>query len=142
MKKIKAASTALALILVPTLFSPVPAAIGDSFDILERRETVLSGAAVDLAVSGDGQWTFVLTDGGEVAIYDRSGKLQQTLKVGSGFNRIVYDQAGNRLLLGGSGRQELRVITLAMRYGIDDSGSPVKGAAGAPVTVAVFDDFQ
>ena len=100
------------------------------------------GGAVDLAVSGDGQWTFILTEKGEVAIYNAAGDLLQTLKVGSGFNRIAYDQAGNRLLLGGAGRQELRTIKLTMRYGIDDSGSPIKGAIDAPVTVAVYNDFQ
>ncbi len=142
MKQLKATSTALTLILLFTPFLPTPTAFGDSFDILERRETILSGGAVDLAVSGDGRWTFVLTGRGEVAIYDASGQLLQTLKVGSGFDRIEYDQAGNRLVLGGSGRQELRVITLAMRYGIDDSGSPIKGAVDAPVTMAVFNDFQ
>ena len=100
------------------------------------------GGAVDLAVSGDGQWTFILTEKGEVAIYNAAGDLLQTLKVGSGFNRIAYDQAGNRLLLGGAGRQELRTVKLAMRYGIDDKGSPIKGAVDAPVTVAIYNDFQ
>ena len=142
MKTFKATSLSLALVLFLSPFLPVSSAFGDSFDILERRETILSGAAVDLTVSDDGQWTFVLTGTGEVAVYDKSGQLLQTLKVGRGFDRVVYDQAGNRLLLGGSGRQELRVITLAMRYGIDDSGSPIKGAVDAPVTVAVYNDFQ
>jgi hypothetical protein len=142
MKKLKASSTALALILFFTPFLPTPSAFGDSFEILERRETILSDGAIDLAVSSDGQWTFILTGRGEVAIYNASGQFLQTLKVGSGFDRIEFDQAGNRLLLGGSGRQELRVITLTMRYGIDDSGSPVKGAVDAPVTVAVYNDFQ
>ena len=142
MKKLKAASTALALVLFITPFLPTPSVLSDSFDILERREMILSGETVDLAVSSDGQWTFVLTGRGEVAIYDASGQLLQTLKVGSGFDRVAYDQAGNRLLLGGSGRQELRVITLTMRYGIDDNGSPVKGAVDAQVTVAVYNDFQ
>lgn len=132
----------LALFLFASPLLPVPYALGDSFDVMERRETILMGGAVDLAVSGDGQWTFILTEKGEVAIYNAAGDLLQTLKVGSGFNRIAYDQAGNRLLLGGAGRQELRTIKLTMRYGIDDSGSPIKGAIDAPVTVAVYNDFQ
>ena len=142
MRKLKLATPALALLLFVTPLSSVPFALGDSFDVTGSRETVLLGGALDLAVSGDGQWTFILTEKGEVAIYSSAGELLQTIKVGSGFNRIVYDQAGNRLLLGGSGRQEMRVITLAMRYGIDDSGSPIKGAVDAPVTVAVYNDFQ
>ena len=142
MKNFKQTIIGITLFMLITPLTPVPSVLGDSFDILERRETILSGAAVDLTVSDDGKWTFILTGIGEVAVYDKSGQLLQTLKVGRGFDRIVYDQAGNRLLLGGSGRQELRVITLAMRYGIDDSSSPIKGAVNAPVTVAVYNDFQ
>jgi hypothetical protein len=142
MENSRVINVALIMVLLSACFLPHSAALADSFDILDRRETMLSDGAVDLAVSGDGRWTFVLTGTGEVTIYDAAGQFLQTLKVGRGFNRIEYDQTGNRLLLGGSGRQELRVITLALRYGIDDNGSPIKGAVNAPVTVAVYNDFQ
>jgi hypothetical protein len=130
------------MLLLLAFLLPGSGSFADSFDILDKREMMLSGGAVDLAVSGDGKWTFILTATGEVAIYDTAGQLLQTLKVGNGYDRIAYDQSANRLLLGGSGRQEMRVITLAMRYGIDDNGSPVKGAKDAPVTVAIYNDFQ
>jgi hypothetical protein len=142
MENSRVIKVALILVLLSASLLPCSAALADSFDILDKRETMLSGGAVDLVVSGDGRWTFILTGTGEVAIYDTAGRLLQTLKVGSGYDRIAYDQTGNRLLLGGSGRQEMRVITLAMRYGIDDNGSPIKGAKDAPVTVATFNDFQ
>lgn len=135
-------TTSWVLLLLFAVFMPGSPSFADSFDILDKREMMLSGGAVDLAVSGDGKWTFILTDTGEIAIYDTAGQLLQTLKAGKGYDRIVYDQSGNRLLLGGSGRQEMRVITLAMRYGIDDTGSPFKGPRDAPVTVAVYNDFQ
>ena len=102
----------------------------------------LSGEALDLAVSTDGRWTYVLTKAGEVAIYGISGDLIQTLKVGKGFDAIEYSPAGNRLLLSGSGKQELKILTLSMLYELDYRGSPFKGPANAPVTIAVFNDFQ
>lgn len=102
----------------------------------------LSGEALDLAVSTDGRWTYVLTKAGEVAIYGISGDLLQTLKVGKGFDRMEYSPAGNRLLLSGSGKQELKILTLSMLYELDYRGSPFKGPADAPVTIAVFNDFQ
>ena len=102
----------------------------------------LSGEVLDLAVSTDGRWTYVLTKAGEVAIYGISGDLIQTLKVGKGFDTIEYSPAGNRLLLSGSGKRELKILTLSMLYELDYRGSPFKGPANAKVTVAVFDDFQ
>jgi len=123
------------------IMSPVPSA-GDSFSILDQREMLLSGTPVDIAVSSDGRWTFVLTSGGEIAIYGVAGDLVQTLKVDKGYNSIEYSPAGNKLILGGPAKRELSVLTLTMVYDLDYSGSPFKGPANAPVTIAVFNDFQ
>jgi hypothetical protein len=130
-------------VLLVSLIIPCPAAvIGDSFTVQEQREMTLSDQALDLTVSSDGRWTFVLTRSGDVAIYEPSGDLIQTLKVGSGYNRIEYSQAGNRLLLSDPDRKSVKVLTLAMLYELDYRDSPFKGSANAPVTIAVFDDFQ
>jgi hypothetical protein len=122
-------------------FLASPAMSADRFEQLSTREFSIPGDAVDLAVDPDGNWTFVLLSRGEVAVYDRSGKLNQTLQVGTGFERIQYDGKGNRLLLAGSG-QRLKVISLAMRFDIDPQGSPSRGPEGAQVTIAVYSDFQ
>jgi len=131
-----------AILLVTVLIMYPAPSMADSFSILQEREMPLSGSAVDITVSNDGQYTFVLTSVGEVAIYRGTGDLVQTLKVGKGFDSVQYSPAGNRLILGGSGKQELRILTLSMLYELDYKGSPFKGPANAPVTIAVFDDFQ
>jgi hypothetical protein len=130
-----------ALLVSVLIMCPAPL-LGDSFTILQERETPLSGYALDITVSGDGQYTFVLTSAGEVAIYRGTGDLIQTLKVGKGFNSVQYSATGNRLILGGSGKQKLKILTLSMLYEMDYSGSPFKGPESAPVTIAVFNDFQ
>jgi len=124
-----------------TILLPVPSA-GDSFSILNQRKMVLSGTTLDLAVSSDGRWTFVLTSNGEIAIYGASGNLVQTLEVGKGYNTIEYSPTGNRLILAGPTKRELSVLTLAMVYELDYSDSPVKGPPDAPVAIAVYNDFQ
>lgn len=134
--------TVWAAILFTVLLVYPAASTADSFSILEQKKVALSDEALDLAVSSDGRWTFVLTKGGGVAIYGASGDLVQVLKVGKGFDTIEYSPAGNRLLLGGSGKQELKILTLSMLYELDYRGSPFKGPADAPVTIAAFDDFQ
>lgn len=134
--------TVWAAILFTVLLVYPAASTADSFSILEQKKVALSDEALDLAVSSDGRWTFVLTKGGGVAIYGASGDFVQILKVGKGFDTIEYSPAGNRLLLGGSGKQELKILTLSMLYELDYRGSPFKGPADAPVTIAAFDDFQ
>jgi hypothetical protein len=124
------------------LFLATPVLSADRFEQLDTREISLPGKAVDLAVAADGTFTFVLTDHGEVAVYDAAGTRIQTMNVGSGYERLDYDSNGNRLVLGGSGQQELKVITLVMRYDIDTEASPYRGPQDAPVTIAVFNDFQ
>ncbi|UCF87985.1 MAG: hypothetical protein JSV70_06035 [bacterium] len=128
--------------LVAVLFFRTAPLMADSFSILQERETALPASALDIAVSDDGQFTFVLTKAGEVAIYRGTGDLVQTLSVGEGFDSIEYSPAGNRLILGGTGRQQLKVLSLAFIYELDYAGSPFKGPAGAPVSIAVFNDFQ
>ena len=134
--------TIVAILLVTVLIMYPAPSMADSFSILQERETPLSGSALDIAVSSDGQYTFVLTSAGEVAVYRGTGDLVQTLKVGEGFDSVQYSPAGNRLILGGSGKQQLKILSLALIYDLDYTGSPFKGSANAPVTIAVFNDFQ
>ena len=126
-----------------TAFLIEPALVaGDSFSIMKEQEMHLFSEALDLAVSSDGRWTFVLTKNGMVTIYGASGDLIQSLKVGKGYDSIEYSPTGNKLLLSGSDKQELKILTLSMLYELDFKGSPFKGPANAQVTIAAFDDFQ
>jgi len=136
-----ARSLAAALVLSVLLFVPadLPA---DSFSVMKQQEVHLFSEALDLTVSTDGLYTFVLTRNGMVTIYSASGDLIQSFKVGTGYDAMEYSAAGNRLLLSGPNRQEMKILTLSMLYELDYRGSPYKGPADAPVTIAAFDDFQ
>ena len=126
-----------------TLFLLVPVVTAaDSFSITKQQDMHLFSEALDLAVSSDGRYTFVLTKNGMISIYGADGKLVQSIKGGKEFDSIEYSAAGNRLLLSGSSEKEVRILTLSMNYELDYSGSPFKGPANAPVTIAAFDDFQ
>ncbi|MDF1526686.1 MAG: hypothetical protein RRA15_09190 [bacterium] len=140
--KIKTAfAVGTAFMFATFLFVPALVA-GDSFSIMKEQELHLFSEPLDLAISSDGSWTFVLTKSGMVTIYGASGDLIQSLKVGKGYNSIEYSPTGNKLLLSGSGKQELKILTLSMLYELDYKGSPFKGPPNAPVTIAVFNDFQ
>lgn len=141
LKTSAACTVGTTLIITVLLFLPVLAA-GDTFAIEKQQEMHLFSEALDLAVSSDGRYTFVLTKNGMISIYSASGDLSQSIKVGKGYDAIQYSAAGNRLLLSGSGKKEVKILTLSMLFELDYKGSPFKGPANAKVTIAAFDDFQ
>lgn len=128
--------------LVFVLLVIPPAGYTDSFSVLRQSEISLPERALDLAVSDDGRWIFVLMAGGRVSVFDPSGAQIQVLEVGEGYDSIEYNTSANQLILGNSGNRSLKNLTLAMIFDLDYQGSPVKGLPGAPVTIAMFDDFQ
>jgi hypothetical protein len=129
----------LAVLILFLLSSPVFPA--DRFEPQDTLEVGVQGDVLDIALSDDGRWTFVLTSRGEVTVLDHAGRVTQTIAVGGGVDRLEYSGNGDRLLLGG-GHGKVRIITLSMRYDIDTSGSPWRGPEKAPVTIAFFIDYQ
>lgn len=99
-------------------------------------------APVDLQISADGNWLYVLSNKGDLMIYSASGKLKDTIAVGPGVDRIKTGPQEGILFLLNSKDNTLQVVGINIIEEIDIKGSPVKGPLSAPVTIAVFSDFQ
>lgn len=97
---------------------------------------------VDLAVTSDGKWTFVLAKGGELQIYNSAGKLSDTIQVSSDFDTVATDGSGSRIYLGSSKKSTVQEIRITHRAEFSYVGSPFLGKSSAPVVLAVFSDFQ
>ena len=97
---------------------------------------------VDLQVSADGGWLYVLSNKGDLMIYSSSGQLKDTIAVGPGVDRIKVGPQEGVLFLLDSKENTLQVVGISVVEDIDIKGSPVKGPSSAPVTIAVFSDFQ
>jgi DNA-binding beta-propeller fold protein YncE len=97
---------------------------------------------LDVAVSSNGQSIFVLTAGGSILIYDRNGKLEDTIKVGSHIDQIRVGPGGEQLFATSRQNQTVEVIALNFIREINVIGSPSKGRTDAPVIITVFSDFQ
>ena len=97
---------------------------------------------LDVAVSADGKLTFVLTDKGYVQIYSEDGTLEITLEVGKDSDGIDISPDGSKLYVANKAGQSIDIINVNYVYTINTEGSPTKGPANAPVTIAVFSDFQ
>jgi protein-disulfide isomerase len=102
----------------------------------------LAEAPLDLAVSADGRWIFVLAQGGKVHIYSSTGELQATMRVDAGTDHIAVSPAGDRLYLSNGEGKTVQVSSLSYIHDIDIAGSPVRGPSDAPVTIVTFSDFQ
>ena len=99
-------------------------------------------APVDLQVSADGKWLYVLSEEGDLSIYSAAGELKDTIAVGPNVDRIKTGPQEGVLFLLNSKERTLQVVGVSISEQIDLKGSPVKGLSSAPVTIAVFSDFQ
>ena len=97
---------------------------------------------LDVDVSIDGRWVFVLTDQGEILIYSSNGRLKDTIHVGDTIDEIKAGPREDILFLSSRKDSTVQLITLDFIQQINITGSPFKGPADAPVAIAVFSDFQ
>jgi hypothetical protein len=102
----------------------------------------LETAPIDVALSLDRKWIFVLTEQGQILIYSSAGPLKDKIDVGNHVDRIKVDPRGEHLLLSSHQNKSVQLIKLDFIQNINVSGSPFKGSEDAAVVVAVFDDFE
>ena len=107
-----------------------------------RKQVPLTSAPLDNAVSADGQLIYLLS-AGEILVYSLAqNKTINTIPIESEYDRISVSPRGNSLIVTSSAGKSLKIIDLEFRYNIDVSDLPLKGPADAPVTIAVFSDYQ
>jgi DNA-binding beta-propeller fold protein YncE len=107
-----------------------------------RKQVPLTSAPLDNAVSADGKLLFMLSSG-EIAVYSLTrNQTINTIPIDRDYDRISVLPKGNSLIVTSSAGKSLKIIDLEFVYQIDIAGLPLKGPAGAPVTIAVFSDYQ
>ena len=107
-----------------------------------RKQVPLTSAPLDNAVSADGQLLFMLS-AGEIAVYSLTqSKTINTIPIDGDYDRISVSPKGNSLIVTSSAGKSMKIIDLEFIFQIDKSGLPLKGPADAPVTIAVFSDYQ
>jgi DNA-binding beta-propeller fold protein YncE len=131
-------SLATVFLTVLTTASWVLAAV----EITPQKTLKTDGVPVDIAVSQDGNLTFVLTDNGNVLIYDRTGNLTDTVKIGPHIDQIEIGPRAERLFVTSRKNKTVEIITLDFIHEINTLGSPTKGPPEAPMVIVVFSDFQ
>ena len=128
------------LLLVLVLAPPFQVRAAVEINIEKTLQT--DSAPIDVIVSADGRTTFVLTDNGYLLVYDNRGKLTESIEIGSHIDGIDLDPGGERLYATSRQNKTVEIIQLSFIKKINTNGSKFKGPADAPVTIAVFSEFQ
>ncbi len=102
----------------------------------------LKDPPLDVAFSTSRNKVFVLTDKGQIQVYEPNGTLDETMDVGQEFDRIWHIQGSDVLVLSSREKKSVQIVELNFVEQIDTSGSPFRGPENAPVVVAVFSEFE
>ena len=106
------------------------------------KQIKLERAPLDVATSTDGRWIFVLTQG-EILFYSMDeGRVVNRISVDNMFDTLTHSGKDNTLVIGSHSGKTLKIIQLEVIHTIDISELPFKGPEHAPVTIAVFGDYQ
>jgi hypothetical protein len=109
----------------------------EAFKTLQMSET-----PIDLALTSDGKQLFVLTEEGNILIYESGGTPAGKIEVGRQFDQIKIAPGSQVLVLGSQRTQSVQLVRISFIQDINVAGSPFKGPEDAPVVIAIFDDFQ
>jgi len=130
------------LVLTAVVFLMIASWSQAAVEITLEKTLQIEAVPIDVKVSTDGRSTYVLTDDGNVVIFDNLGNRQDTIKVGPHINQIEIDPSGERLFATSRQNKTVEIMLLDFISIIDTAGSAFKGAENAPVTIAVFSEFQ
>ncbi len=102
----------------------------------------LENQPLDMQVDSRARRIYVLNDAGEILVYGFNGRMKGKLEVGTDVVRIKPGPGDGMLYLLRKEDKSIQSISIRVQEEIDVSGSPFKGDKDAPVTIAVFSDFQ
>ncbi len=99
-------------------------------------------APLDVTVSRNGRWIYVLTEGGKLMAYTPDGVLNQVISVDENIDGVQAGPMEDVLLLSSGEGRFVRIYQVDLLRKIDVSGAPFKGPANAPVEIIVFTDYR
>lgn len=108
----------------------------------QQENWQVDGKSVDMVRSLDGKYTFILNEQHQVLVYDQMGAIQGRIPVAAGVNAIDIAPQGESLYLIDKDTSSFTALSVDFVLDIDTVGSPMRGAADAPVSMVVFTDFQ
>lgn len=106
------------------------------------RQLDLEQSPIDVATSSDGAMIFILSPG-EILVYTiAKSEITDRIPVDKSFDRLTYSSKDNSLILSSSLDRAIEIIRIETIHDISVTGLPYLGTEDAPVTIAVFNDYQ
>jgi hypothetical protein len=140
MKKIVCGVAALLFFL--TSWAAFPVSLHADVDWSIVKEIKIKDDPLDVTSSADGKTLFILTPG-KIIVYSIAQKKEMAeIPVDKAFDNITVSPRDNALIVSSRAKKTLKIIQLEFIYDIDISGLPVLGSREAPVTIAVYSDYQ
>jgi hypothetical protein len=138
-----ALATVLFLSAAPLLVASTPSSGTDGrVEWKEVNSIPIPAQAIDFVYSLDGKYVFILMQNQRVLVYDQKGDLQGSIPVGQGVSAIDIAPQGQLLYLIDTEKNLTTTLTIDFVAFINTTESAYKGNIDAPVTIAVFSDFQ
>ncbi len=126
-------------ILGITLWSS--SAIAGVVNLQELKTLQLETTPKQVVTTTDGRRLYILTEDSQIMVYTLGGELQGKLNVDPAIESIT-PLGPQHLLLQKNSKKQAVIAMLEISQQIDTSESPFLGDESAPVSIAVFDDFE
>jgi len=97
---------------------------------------------LDVAASTDGKLMFVLVPGEVLIFSNLEDKPVNRIGVDAQFDCMTFAEKLDLLILSSKTNKKVDMVRIDLISDITIEGSPYLGRADAPVTIAVFDDYQ
>ncbi|MFZ4858385.1 MAG: thioredoxin domain-containing protein [Desulfuromonadaceae bacterium] len=107
-----------------------------------KREFNVEQSPSAMVAAPDGRMLYILVPG-KILLYSLSElKVTDFMPVDKALDKLAYSGKDNFFILSSSHSSLVKVFQLENKARIDLAGSPIRGAENAPVTIAVYSDFQ
>ncbi len=132
----------LTVLFLSALVMVAPRSASAEIEWTLKKKMNLEVTPLDIASSADGKWIYLLTPGEIVVYSEADGKVVKRVPVDKAFDRLTYSAADNTLIVTSTSGKTMDIIQLELVYHFSLEGLPFEGGKNAPVTIAVFSDYQ
>lgn len=107
-----------------------------------KKQLKLDRTPIDIKMSAEGRWLYVLTKEGEFRVYSYQGAFIGKFDVDKSFDQIEPGVTDEEVYLKSSKKKTIQVIDVTLQHAIQIDDSPFKGRPDAPVTIIEYTDFE